>query len=402
MNKYLDRNNFIDIDFWGLVGIRFENISVKDLNSIASSYSSFTSSLDREPDIIVRFVNEIKTTNLVFLGQDLAAYDEKNFYLFNDSLERKKVVIPFEKIGQKLEIICEKGIDSIPLLNHIINFYFIKKDYIPVHSSALYYNDKGILAMGWTKGGKTETLLSFANHAAKYVGDEWVVLSTDGSEMFGLNEPVTIWQWQLPYISKLINSVGFTNKLIFMFADFLEFVDRLGVRLKLNKMFPFNLLGENMHCFRKLLRIRKSPKDLFRNQTRNEKTKIDRIVLAMSYTGNDTKVEECNASEVINRMIHSNDTEQLPFFEAYKKFKYAFPEKTNDFLDGIQSKHSSLLEKAMSNKKPYKIIHPYPVEFEKLFNSLSKVLTSLIVIATLGRFHWMFFASMNSCLFLTL
>ena len=76
----------------------------------------------------------------------------------------------------------------------------------------------------------------------------------------------------------------------------------------------------------------------------------------MSYTGNETIVEKCSATEVINRMIHSNDSEQLPFFEAYKKFKYAFPEKTNDFLESIQKKHSSLLKKAISNKILYKII----------------------------------------------
>jgi hypothetical protein len=111
----LSSNNHIEVDYLGAVGIRFENISRKDVSSIVNNFSVFEKELDREPEIIVRFVDRLETPDLIFLGLDYAAFDKENFYLISDPVHKNKVSIPFDKIGQKLEIICEKGVKSIPL-----------------------------------------------------------------------------------------------------------------------------------------------------------------------------------------------------------------------------------------------------------------------------------------------
>jgi hypothetical protein len=371
----LSSNNHIEVDYLGAVGIRFENISRKDVSSIVNNFSVFEKELDREPEIIVRFVDRLETPDLIFLGLDYAAFDKENFYLISDPVHKNKVSIPFDKIGQKLEIICEKGVKSIPLLNHITNFYLIKNNFVPIHSSGFYFDKKGILVMGWTKGGKTETLLSFANHGAEYVGDEWVVLKPDGSEMCGLHVPVTIWKWQLSYIKKIVKNTGLVNKLVFSSVSILEAINNISIRFKLGKTFPFKLLSQSLPHLKKLLKIRKIPEDIFKNKIRNGMTKLDAIVLALSHKSNEIMTKECEPEEIIKRMIHSNDYEQLPFFEFYKAFKYAFPERDNEFLDNIKNIHSGLLLNALKSKKSFKIFHPYPVSFEALFSKLSSALS---------------------------
>jgi hypothetical protein len=369
-------NHFVDLDYFGAVGIRFINVSEKEVRFIVDGFSVFKTELKREPDIIIRFVDKLKTPNIVFLDLNFAAFDENNFYLITDSIEKKKVNIPFDKIGQKLEMVCERGIKSIPLLNHITNFYLIKSNFVPIHSSGFYFDQKGVLVMGWTKGGKTETLLSFANHGAEYVGDEWVVLTPDGSEMSGLHVPITIWKWQLSYVKRIVGSPGLVNTIVFTFVSMLEIISDFSVKLGLHIKFPFNLLNQALPHIKKLLKIRKNPEDLFKNKTRRGMTKLDAIVLAMSHGSNAITINECEPKEVINRMINSNDYEQLPFFEFYKAFKYAFPEKNNEFLDNIKDIHSGLLLNALQGKKSFKISHPYPVPFEALFSTLNSVITN--------------------------
>ena len=369
-------NNYIEVDYLGAAGIRFENISRKEVSSIVNNFSAFEKELDREPEIVVHFVDRLETPDLIFLGLDYAAFDNEKFYLISDPVSKKKVSIPFNKIGQKIEIICEKGVKSIPLLNHIINFYLIKNNFVPIHSSGFYFDNKGILVMGWTKGGKTETLLSFANHGAEYVGDEWVVLKPDGSEMCGLHVPVTIWKWQLSYIKKIVKNIGLVNKLIFSTISILEVINNISIKLELDKAFPFKLLGQGLPHLRKLLKIRKSPEDLFKDKIRSSMIRLDAIVLALSHESNKIVAKECEPEEIIKRMIHSNDYEQLPFFEFYKAFKYAFPERSNEFLDNIKNIHSGLLLNALQGKKSFKISHPYPVSFEALFSKLSLALSN--------------------------
>ena len=376
MNKTDHPNDYLDVDYLDIVGVRFENLSGDERTNLLGNYSNFVKNLDRDPDIIIRFVDKLNSSGLTYLGLDFAAFDESKFYIISDSVEKKKVAIPFDKIGQKLEIICEKGLRSVPLLNHIVNFYFIKREFIPVHSSGFYHDNQGVLVMGWTKGGKTETLLSFANHGAEYVGDEWVVLSKDGSEMFGLHVPITIWKWQLPYIKKLINNIGLANKSIFMIVTLLEYFNRIGMNLKLNKVFPFNLLSRGLPHARKLLKIRKSPEKLFANKIRHGKTKLDTIVLAVSHEDSAITVNKCDPEEVFNRMIHSNDYEKLIFDEYYKAFKYAFPERNNVFLDNIKNIHSELLSNAMEGKRSFKVSHPYPFSFEDLYQKLNSALSN--------------------------
>ena len=94
----------------------------------------------------------------------------------------------------------ERGLQAVPLLIPIVNFAALSKGVIPLHASAFAYNDVGILVTGWAKGGKTETLLAFTSKGAEYIGDEWVYLSKDGRYMYGIPEPIRVWDWHLRYL----------------------------------------------------------------------------------------------------------------------------------------------------------------------------------------------------------
>lgn len=67
----------------------------------------------------------------------------------------------------------------MPLLIALVNATALSKGVLPLHASAVTFEGTGPLVAGWSKGGKTEALLSFMRRGALYVGDEWVYLSAD-------------------------------------------------------------------------------------------------------------------------------------------------------------------------------------------------------------------------------
>src|SRR5918997_82180 len=112
-----------DFDLHGIVGIRLVGASPGDERAVADQLGPIrTPGLDREPDIVIRFVN-------------LTA---------------------------------------------------LAKGALPLHAAAFTYRGTGVVVTGWAKGGKTETLLGFMAAGAEYVGDEWVYLDANGRHVHGI------------------------------------------------------------------------------------------------------------------------------------------------------------------------------------------------------------------------
>jgi hypothetical protein len=367
----LNNRKVIDYDIHGIVGIRLINPTAKDACAVANGLSQHQSAIEGEPDITIYFKEKLPTPALTYLGLDYAGFTDEGFYILS-SKENLKVRIPFEKIGSHFEILCESGLHSLPWLFDLINFTLLKKNYLPLHASAFVYNGVGIVVTGWTKGGKTEALLSFANHGAHYVGDEWAILSGDGKEMFGLPVPICVWEWYFKSIPKLLPKVGMQRKILFKIIHSLDLIHRGLEKVSFKNSFPVKILGQALPSLKRQLNIRALPEELFKNRVCKLATP-DKIILSISQNDPNIYVEECDPSEIAKRMISSNELEQAPFLEFYKAFKFAFPNLRNEFLENIDELQYALLCSAFANKKAYKVYHPYPVSLENLFNQLKPV-----------------------------
>ncbi|MFC2168339.1 hypothetical protein ACFLRW_05080 [Acidobacteriota bacterium] len=357
----------IDYDIHGIVGIRLLNPTKSDAVAVANQLGPNLKALDRDPDITIRFKDKLSTPTIKYVGLD-AGFTDDGFYIFC-SRENAKIRIPLEKVGSQCEIICESGLHGIPWLSEIINLTFLKKKHIPLHASAFEYNGTGTLVTGWTKGGKTEALLSFANHGANYVGDECVILSSDGKKMFGTHVPICIWEWQFKHIPDLLPKIGIQRKILFKSIHFLDFLHKSMERNNLRNSFPAKILNKALPSFKRQLNIRVKPEKIFENQY-SHSASLDRLILGISHSNPEILIEKCDPSEIAKRMIHSNTNELLPFLEIYKAFKYAFPQLRNQFLENHEKHQYSLLCRIFENKKSYKVFHPYQVSFEDYFNEL--------------------------------
>ena len=362
----------VEFDINGIVGIRLINPTISDSAAVAKQLDQKETHLERDPDIIISFQDSFNNSAINYVGLNYAGFNDEGFYVLRGGREKMKMRIPFEKIGQKLELECESGVPSIPLLDSIINLTFLKKNYVFLHASAFVYNGIGNLVAGWTKGGKTEALLAFGNHNAQYVGDEWVIISPNGESMFGLPVNICIWDWQFKYIPNLLPKITIDRKILYKLIYFLDTFYNFFNHGVLKNSFLLKWISKALPSFKRQLNVRERPEKIFKNAI-CKKSSFDKLFLMVGRSEPEISIEPWDPSDIAARMVSSNNFEQKTFWEYYEAFKFAFPNLQNEFLESADMLQKSQLECAFKDKKAYQVLHPYPVPFEDLFVEMKKV-----------------------------
>jgi len=371
------KNKIIEFKLLDVISIRLINPSEADVKVITKKFEIVPQVLANEPDIVITYVKKIDLSGLTHIGLNTAAYSKDGFYILSNGKENVKIKVPIVDIGRsKLNMVCESDSPDIPALNYIINFTLIGKDLLPLHATAFRYNDVGAVVMGWSKGGKTESLFSFMNHGAEFLSDEVAVVSSDGKEVLGMRIPICVWEWQFKEIHSFMPKVSLQKKLI---------MKGIHVVKTLNKIFHIEIINKAMPVLDSQLNIKTLPTKLFKQERIISRMNLDVIILAMSHDLNEIIVEPISADEVIDRMINSQEYELEYFFRYYKMFKYAFPYHLNEFLENIKSVQYALMKKLLEGKKAFVVKHPYPVSFERLFDKMRPIFSETEVNESDGK-----------------
>lgn len=360
----------IDYDIHGVVGLRLINASERARRAVAKQIGEPGNPLERKPDIEIRFTDQIPAPGMIFLGLDAAAFDQNAFYVLKSSKARCKAQIPFEDIGQrKLVITCEQELKSVPLLIALINMTLLSKGCLPLHASTFFFRDRVSLVTGWAKGGKTEALLSFAKHGAGYIADEWTIVDNARQEVFGICEPIRLWDWQLRHVPELRKKVAWKKRMLFKCIHGVNALGRAIAASPLRRSALADLFRESLPAINRQLNVLLHPREIFGGRLRDAGT-VDSVFLIMSHDSPDVSVTPCDTAEVVERMISSNQYELLPFWEYYYAFKFAFPDRENSFLETVRDSQYRLLSSAFDGIASYRVLHPYPVELERLFEEM--------------------------------
>ena len=365
----------VDFDIHGIVRLRLVTPSATDVAAVSRQLGLVPTVCQGEPDVVVEFRNEIRVSGLKYLGLNFAGFSDEHFYVLGAGRDRVRMRFPFEEIGGRCEILCESGVSWVPLLTHVINLTFLEKGYLALHASAFEYEGVGALVVAWAKGGKTEALLSFGDRGARYVGDEWVILSRDGTAMFGIPSPICIWDWQFEYISNLKLDLGFEKRFLFKSIHLLDAINRALARGSFRRLAPVKILEKSLSSFMNELKVRILPEELFRGRIAAVSSPR-KVFLMMSRDDPRTEVAPIDPLEVGRRMLRSNAYELNEFFfKYYDAFKFAFPERRNDFLEGCRELQDSMLREIFDGREAYVVFHPYPVPLPELFDKMQPFCT---------------------------
>jgi hypothetical protein len=367
----------IDYDLHGLAGVRLVDATPSDAAAVSRQLGPIRSSLAREPDVVVRFVDRLPTTRLRYLGAGEAAFTDDAFLVLRSKHKvRAKVSIPFAQIGDRCEIVCERGLPAVPLLVPILNLTVLARGALPLHASAFVYGGTGVVATGWSKGGKTETLLAFMQRGAEYIGDEWVYVSSEGDRIFGIPEPIRLWDWhlsQLPDYRALVGRGDRSRLRALRLALALEGALDSGA----SSRFPLaRRLGRALPVLKRQLHVDVEPARLFGERAIAASAAFDRLFFVVSGESEKVTVEPIDAQEVAQRMSFSLAYERLDLTAYYAMFRFAFPGAASPVLDQAGELEQGALERLLGDKPANVVYHPYPVSIAALFDAMSPYCTA--------------------------
>jgi hypothetical protein len=359
----------VDFDLHGIVGIRLINPSMGDIAALNRQLGPIQTPLSRQPDITIRFVDRLAFTSPVrLLGVDDAGFTEQAFLVLRSKHKTQaKVQIPIELIGQPCEILCESGLPAVPLLIPIINLTALANGALAIHASAFNFNGVGALSTGWSKGGKTEMLLAFTAQGAQYIGDEWVYLSQDGQRMFGIPEPIRLWDWHLADLPQYRARVGKRDQARLRVLKVLQSVDDALLRSADGKL-PLNQAMRRLQPVLKgQLHVDIPPQKLFQQRFETLSSELHKVFFVGSHASPEVTVQAVDPHEVAQRMVFSLQYERQAFISYYLAFRFAFPEKSNGFIEAAEEIQRHRLNSLLAGKETYAVHHPYPVSIPDLF-----------------------------------
>lgn len=371
------RRQTIDFDVHGLVGIRLIDASPGDVSAVARQLGPVQRQMSREPDILIRFCDRLPLTSpLRYLGLNEAGYTDDAFLVLRSKHKaHARVQIPIAQIGSdRCEIVCERGLPAVPLLIPIINLTALARGALPLHASAFTYEGTGVLATGWSKGGKTETLLAFMAQGAAYIGDEWVYVSNDGQSMYGIPEPIRLWDWHLQHLPQIRDRVGAGDKIRLNVVKAATTIDTALQNGRGNRSFPATLLRRLVPLLRKQLHVDIPPDDLFGAQQRALQGNLDTVIFVVSHESPQVTVQPIDPLEIADRMVFSLQYERLDFRAYYLAFRFAFPQARNDLVEQAEEIQRTRLRRVLAGKDAYIVYHPYPVSIPDLFDAVRPLL----------------------------
>lgn len=363
-----------DFDLHGIVGIRLIDPAPGDVDAVRRQLGPIDTPLGRTPDIRVRFVDKLPTARPIrYLGLDETGFTEDAFLILNHKHRRVRVQIPFEQLGGPCEIVCERGLPAVPLLIPIINLTALAKGFVPLHAAAFHYRGQGVLVTGWSKGGKTEALLGFLARGAEYIGDEWVYLSSDERRMYGIPEPIRVWDWHLTNLPEFrsllsvyerlrLSALRCCTSILSMFTRERRPLSRFASCRKLHDLLKGQLFVDI------------DPQRLFGRRLTLMRGTIDRLLFVVGQDRSQTAATPIDASEVVDRMLASLDYEDREFIRHYRMAQFAFPALSNPIVETARTRRSEILRRALAGVPAQTVHHPYPADIPAMVETIESLL----------------------------
>jgi len=365
----------VDFDLHGFVGVRLMEPTPGDVATIGRQIGPLQSQLDRPPDITIRFVDRITDARpLTYATWPEGAFTQDAFYLLRgrDGIIAR-TSLPFADVGGRCDIVCERRAGHVPHLLAVINLTALANGVLPLHASAFIHHGTGVMATGWAKGGKTETLLAFAARGASYVGDEWIYLTPDGT-MHGVPEPIRLWHWHVEQLRHLAATLplGARSRLTMLPAA-AALASRLADRLPASSM-PASVLRRANPVVRRQAYVHVTPERLFGSSAVVLRGKLDAVLLLASHDQPTVSVVPIEGHEVSRRMRASLEEERAPFMAAYRQFRFAFPDRSSRVVEQAAALEAELLGRLLDDRTAHLVGHPYPVRLDALIEPVESIL----------------------------
>lgn len=359
----------IDFNIHGVVRTRLIDPSPSELCAACKLLGRPSRLLLTNPDITIRFVEDLSAKGMRFLGDDNGFTDD-GFFLLQEGTRRIKARVPFDKIGEPCEIVCRRQIGSVPLLMPIVGLTALRRGYIPLHASAVVHDSVGLLMAGWAHCGKTTALVGFASKGAEYVGEDWMLLNGNDQRMYGLVRSLELAHWQVASLSHASSALKLMNRYAFLGIGVLSALQKRIRGEKIRNSLVFRSLQRVSAALEGRLRPAIAPSAIFRDRISCAGVSADKIFLFISQEDCRIDVEPITPFEMACHLTSMIQHELTQLLQNYVAYRFAFPSLRNEFVENIGEHLSATLTRAFHRKDTYIVRLPYPHVFQELYEAI--------------------------------
>jgi hypothetical protein len=361
----------VDLDIHGLAAVRVVGDD-DDVAVVERQLGRLRGRIDREPDIVVEFVDHIDAGPLVYLGRDEWAYDAVGLLVLRGrGKSRIRARLPLDTIGGGCHILIERGAPAVPYLVALVNLCVLANGGLPLHAAAFEANGVGVVVTGWSKGGKTESLLAALDGGARYVGDEWVYLSEGGTRAVGVPEPIRVWDWymeQLEHVRPRLSSADRVR------SKCLAGATTIAERAERGRSGAGARMARRVrHLLDRQRYVDVPVSALIGSEARPRAITVNAVVHTMSTESPNVCMDVTSGALVAAQMGASLAFERLPLMSLYQAFRYACPDRRSPLIERAGDIERERLHAFLEPRACWLSCHPYPPDLAELRRSLSRL-----------------------------
>jgi hypothetical protein len=365
-----NRERSVEFDVHGIVGVRLVDPSPEDLAGVSKQLGLPPGSLLREPDITIRFVERLPIPGPFDLGLAKEGFTRDGFFTFETGARSRAVRIPLAQLGEACEIVCERGLPSVPLLMPILALTALAKGYVAVHASAFVYNGVGTLVVGSGESGKTTALLGFASQGAEFIGEDWVLVGGDEPSMCGLPTEIELSLRHLDALPDFRRSFPRPRLWALEALGGLDRLQEMSWMGAVYLRFGGRILRRLTKAIEQRIAPKVTPRAIFGHGLGAMAAKPERLFLLIRHSAPRIEVDCVPSTEMAQRLTHLVQHEQASIMSHYRAFRVAFADARNNFLERANDDQLQILSRALSRMETYTVRHPYPLVFSKLYEKI--------------------------------
>ena len=267
--------------------------------------------------------------------------------------EGSRTALDLADNGAVAELRCERDVVHVPHLVSLINRAMLAQGVLPLHAGAVVHDGRGLVATGWSKGGKTELVLGLMAAGAPFVADEWCYLRPGERQVLGLRHPVRVWDWQLRQLPSVSATLTPRQRLRLAATRRLAGTGRLG------------------RAVDPTLGVSSPPERLFGESRLADSCRLDTLVLVEARDAPTIVTQRIDPAEVAERMQASLQAERAELDADLLRLRFAFPGR--GALDAVAAREGELLRQAFAGVPTWLVAHPYPVDLVALAGAVARL-----------------------------
>ena len=196
-------------------------------------------------------------------------------------------------------------------------------------------------------------------------------MAGDGTRLYGLPEPIRLWDWHVAQLPQLATAAGSGTSTRLRALRTAADAGTAVARRTDGRGRAGSLATRASALIRGQLHVDAPPERLFGTDALALTGPFDRLFLVTSADHPEIVVEPIDPGEVAARMAASLRYERAPLIALYEKFRFAFPALRNEVLESAAERERELLDRVFDGKPAWEVRHPYRFDFAELHAAMA-------------------------------